>query len=107
MNENQISLEYIDLWDYACESEGIERMFKNVLSNYEGITPLQTCIEEVLKDIYNDMETMLYRYSCDRNNDDIAKRECKNKYIEEMMSFYLQKRIDFINECYREQHNKE
>lgn len=96
-------IDYMTLIDYAMESSNIERVFKCVFFNYSGRAPLQVCIDEVAKDIADDVITIVCRLSCDRYNDEEAKREIKYKELEDFIVFDIQRRIDYLHECYESQ----
>lgn len=96
-------IDYMTLIDYAMESNNIERVFKNILFNYWGRSPLQVCINEVAEDFADDVITIVCRLSCDRYNDEEAKREIKYKDYEDYIIYDIQGRIDFLHECYEGQ----
>ena len=63
---------------------------------------LFVCIDEVLSDIYKDIDTMICRFSCDRKNSKEAHRQLKYKdYVEDFMTTLLTFRINYLHECYK------
>lgn len=96
-------IEYIELFDYICECPCVDNIIKNIIWNYkDDMRPLIVCIDEVLSDIYKDIDTMICRFSCDRKNSIEAHRKLKYKdYVEDCMTFILTNRINYLYECYK------